>query len=180
EAVFARSLSALAEERAAARSLPGPGPQTRPPRTDHDLVDDVRQALYASKIVAYAQGFDQIAAASTEYGWPIDRSVVAGIWRGGCIIRARFLTSLRTAFTTQPVPATLLADTVFADALDQAQNSWRRVVATAATIGVPTPGFSAALVQGLRDYFGSHTYERADRAGTFHTDWSGDRQEHPA
>jgi 6-phosphogluconate dehydrogenase len=194
EAVFARSLSALTDERAAARSLPGPGRETRPSRTDHDLADDVRRALYASKIVAYAQGFDQIAAASTEYGWDIDRSVVAGIWRGGCIIRARFLSSLRTAFATEPVPPTLLADTAFADALRQAQDPWRRVVATAAAIGVPTPGFSsalayydalrrdrlpAALVQGLRDYFGSHTYERADRAGTFHTDWSGDRQEHP-
>jgi 6-phosphogluconate dehydrogenase len=193
EGVFARSLSALTDERTAARPLPGPGRETRPARTDHDLVDDVRRALYASKIVAYAQGFDQIAAASVEYGWAIDRSVVATIWRGGCIIRARFLNSLRTAYTTEPVPTTLLADRAFADALDQAQDSWRRVVATATAIGVPIPGFSSALayydalrrerlpaglVQGLRDYFGSHTYERADRAGTFHTDWSGDRQEH--
>ena len=117
EAVFARSLSALTDERGAARSLPGPGREARPARTDHDLVDDVRRALYASKIVAYAQGFDQIAAASAEYGWDIDRSVVASIWRGGCIIRARFLNSLRTAYTTEPVPPTLLADTAFADAL---------------------------------------------------------------
>ena len=193
EAVFARSLSALTDERAAGRSLPGASPEYRPSPMDRDLADDVRRALYASKIVAYAQGFDQVAAASAEYGWDIDRSVVASIWRGGCIIRARFLNSLRTAFATEPIPPTLLADAAFTDTLHQAQDSWRRVVATATAIGVPTPGFSsalayydalrrehlpAALIQGLRDYFGSHTYERADRAGTFHTDWSGDRQEH--
>jgi 6-phosphogluconate dehydrogenase len=193
EAVFARSLSALTDERAAVRSLPGPDRQTRPAPTDHDLVADVRRALYASKIVAYAQGFDQIAAASAEYGWDIDRSVVASIWRGGCIIRARFLDSLRTAYRTEPVPATLLADPTFGEALAEAQDPWRRVVATAASIGVPTPGFAsalayydglrrehlpAALIQGLRDYFGSHTYARIDRPGTFHTNWAGDAQEH--
>ncbi len=158
-------------------------------------MEDVRRALYASKIVAYAQGFDQIAAASAEYGWDIDRSVVAGIWRGGCIIRARFLNSLRTAYRTPPVPPTLLADSAFADALSQAQHPWRRVVATAASIAVPTPGFAsalayydglrrqplpAALIQGLRDFFGSHTYARVDRDGMFHTEWAGDRHEHPA
>ena len=195
EAVFARSLSALTDQRAAARSLPGPGRDATAATTRRDLAEDVRRALYASKIVAYAQGFDQIAAASAEYGWDIDRSVVASIWRGGCIIRARFLNSLRTAYATDPVPPTLLADAAFADALAQAQDSWRRVVATATMIGVPTPGFSsalayydglrrerlpAALVQGLRDYFGAHTYARVDRPGTFHTDWSGDRRERPA
>jgi 6-phosphogluconate dehydrogenase len=194
EAVFARSLSALTEERAATRSLPGPASDARLAQTGHDLVEDVRRALYASKIVAYAQGFDQIAAASAEYGWDIDRSVVSSIWRGGCIIRARFLNDLRAAYSNEPVPPTLLADPSFADALAQAQDPWRRVVATAASIGVPTPGFSsalayydglrrerlpAALIQGLRDYFGSHTYARVDRAGTFHTDWSGDRPERP-
>jgi 6-phosphogluconate dehydrogenase len=194
EAVFARSLSALTDERNAARPLPGPDRNTRPARTDHDLVEDVRRALYASKIVAYAQGFDQIAAASAEYGWNIDRAAVATIWRGGCIIRARFLSDLRTAYTNEPVPPTLLADGTFADALAQAQDPWRRVVATAASIGVPTPGFASALayydglrrehlpaslIQGLRDYFGAHTYARVDRAGTFHTDWSAARQERP-
>ncbi len=191
EAVFARSLSALTDEREAAQALPGPVLHTRSAQTG-DLVEDVRRALYASKIVAYAQGFDQIAAASAEYGWDIDRSVVATIWRGGCIIRARFLNSLRTAYSTEPVPPTLLADAIFADALAQAQEPWRRVVATAASIGVPTPGFSsalayydglrrehlpAALIQGLRDYFGSHTYARVDRAGAFHTEWTGERRE---
>jgi len=193
EAVFARSMSALTDERRAAQPLPGPDHTTRPARTDHDLVEDVRRALYASKLVAYAQGFDQIAAASAEYGWEIDRSVVAAIWRGGCIIRARFLNSLRTAYRAEPVPPTLLADAAFTDALAKAQDPWRRVVTTAASVAVPTPGFSsalayydglrrerlpAALIQGLRDYFGSHTYARVDRPGTFHTNWSGDQQEH--
>jgi 6-phosphogluconate dehydrogenase len=195
EAVFARSLSALSDQRAAARALPGPRPHVRPTQHEHDLVADVRRALYASKIVAYAQGFEQIAAASPEYGWDIDRSVVAGIWRGGCIIRARFLNDLRAAYATEPVPPTLLADAAFADALAEAQEPWRRVVATAASIGVPTPGFSsalayydglrrdrlpAALIQGLRDYFGAHTYARTDRTGAFHIDWSGDKKERPA
>ena len=193
EAVFARTVSALTDQRHAAQPLPGPDRTTRPGRTDHDLVEDVRFAMYASKLVAYAQGFDQIAAASAEYGWEIDRSVVATIWRGGCIIRARLLNSLRTAYRSEPVPATLLADAAFADSLAQAQDPWRRVVTTAASVGVPTPGFSsalayydglrrerlpAALIQGLRDFFGSHTYGRVDRAGIFHTDWSGDQQEH--
>jgi len=193
EAVFARSMSALTDERRAAQPLPGPDRTTRPARTDHDLVEDVRRALYASKLVAYAQGFDQIAAASAEYGWEIDRSVVATIWRGGCIIRARLLNSLRTAYRAEPVPPTLLADAAFTDSLAKAQDPWRRVVTTAASVGVPTPGFSsalayydglrrerlpAALIQGLRDFFGSHTYARVDRPGTFHTNWSGDQQEH--
>jgi 6-phosphogluconate dehydrogenase len=192
EAVFARSMSALTDQRRAARRLPGPAGDARAAQRSDDLVEDVRRALYASKIVAYAQGFDHIAAASAEYGWHIDRSVVSSIWRGGCIIRARLLNDLRTAYKTDVVPPTLLADATFADALAGAQEPWRRVVATAAAIGVPTPGFSsalayydglrrerlpAALVQGLRDYFGAHTYNRADRAGTFHTDWSGERQE---
>jgi 6-phosphogluconate dehydrogenase len=192
EAVFARTMSALTDQRAAARSLPGP--DARPAAVSHDIVSDVREALYASKLVAYAQGFDQIAAAGPEYGWDIDRSTVASIWRGGCIIRARFLNSLRTAYRG-PAPATLLADPQFGEALARAQGPWRRVVATGAAFGVPTPGFAsalayydglrrerlpAALIQGLRDYFGSHTYARVDRPGTFHTDWSGDAQEHQA
>jgi 6-phosphogluconate dehydrogenase len=193
EAVFARTMSALTDQRAAARSLPGP--DATPVAVSHDLVSDVRHALYASKLVAYAQGFDQIAAAGPEYGWDIDRSVVANIWRGGCIIRARFLNSLHTAYRRQPPPATLLTDPQFMQALVRAQEPWRRVVATGAAFGVPTPGFAsalayydglrrerlpAALIQGLRDYFGSHTYARVDRPGTFHTDWSGTAQEHQA
>jgi 6-phosphogluconate dehydrogenase len=191
EAVFARALSGHPEQRAAARTLKGPRLQA----PDGDLVEDVRLALYASKIVAYAQGFDQITAASQEYGWDIDRGAMATIWRGGCIIRARFLDRIRAAYDARPDLPTLLVDPSFAGTLADAQDSWRRVVSTAATIGVPTPGFSsalayydglrrdrlpAALVQGLRDYFGAHTYRRTDRDGVFHTDWSADRTEHPA
>ncbi|HXA60215.1 MAG TPA: NADP-dependent phosphogluconate dehydrogenase [Streptosporangiaceae bacterium] len=191
EAVFARALSGHPEQRAAARTLKGP----RLLAPDGDLVEDVRLALYASKIVAYAQGFDQMTAASQEYGWDIDRGAMATIWRGGCIIRARFLDRIRAAYDARPDLPTLLVDPSFAGTLADAQDSWRRVVSTAATIGVPTPGFSsalayydglrrdrlpAALVQGLRDFFGAHTYRRTDRDGVFHTDWSADRTEHPA
>ena len=198
EAVFARSLSGRVDQRAAASGLPGPRPSVAPGSVtgaDLDrLVDDVRRALYASKVVAYAQGFDQIAAGSDEYGWGVDRAAMATIWRGGCIIRARFLDRLRQAFEADPALPTLLADPSFADALAGAQDAWRRVVATAATAGVPTPGFAsalayydalrrdrlpAALIQGLRDLFGAHTYERVDQPGSFHTRWSGDRGEEP-
>ncbi len=191
EAVFARALSGHPEQRAAARSLAGPSGTAG----DSGLVEDVRRALYASKIVAYAQGFDQMAAASAEYGWDLNLGAMATIWRGGCIIRARFLDRIRAAYDADPNLPTLLVDPTFAQALEEAQESWRRVVATAATIGVPTPGFSsalayydglrrdrlpAALLQGLRDFFGAHTYRRVDREGSFHTDWSADRAERPA
>jgi 6-phosphogluconate dehydrogenase len=193
EAVFARSLSGRPHQRAAAAGLPGPGaggPAPAVAAADRErLVNDVERALYASKIVAYAQGFDQIAAGSDEYAWGIDRGAMATIWRGGCIIRARFLDRLRQAYDADPELPTLLADPSFGDALADAQDAWRRVVATAAGAGVPTPGFAsalayydalrrprlpAALVQGLRDLFGAHTYRRVDREGTFHTRWSGD------
>ncbi len=193
EAVFARSLSGNPDQRDAAHGLPGPAPITR--AAGDRLVDDVRRALYASKIVAYAQGFDQIAVAGREYDWSIDRGAVATIWRGGCIIRAQFLNRIRDAYAADPALPSLLVDPAFTASLGEAQDAWRRVVATAATIGVPTPGFSsalayydalrrdrlpAALIQGLRDFFGAHTYQRADRPGVFHTDWSGDRTERPA
>jgi 6-phosphogluconate dehydrogenase len=196
EAVFSRALSGHPVQRAAARELAGPDATTKPDAGVHaDLVEDVRRALYASKIVAYAQGFDQMAAASQEYSWDIDLGAMATIWRGGCIIRARFLDRIRAAYDADPNLPTLLVDPTFAAALSEAQDAWRRVVATAATIGVPTPGFSsalayydalrrdrlpAALVQGLRDFFGAHTYRRVDRDGSFHTDWSADRSESPA
>ncbi|MEU7883925.1 NADP-dependent phosphogluconate dehydrogenase [Microbispora bryophytorum] len=191
EAVFARALSGHPEQRAAARSLTGPSGTAG----DSGLVEDVRRALYASKIVAYAQGFDQMAAASAEYGWDLNLGAMATIWRGGCIIRARFLDRIRAAYDADPNLPTLLVDPTFAQALEEAQESWRRVVATAATIGVPTPGFSsalayydglrrdrlpAALLQGLRDFFGAHTYRRVDWEGSFHTDWSADRAERSA
>ncbi|MFG1754777.1 NADP-dependent phosphogluconate dehydrogenase [Streptosporangium sandarakinum] len=197
EAVFARSVSGHTELRRAARDLPGPaGAPQVPPAGDREgraeFVEDVRRALYASKIIAYAQGFDQIRAGSAEYGWDVDPGALATIWRGGCIIRAVFLDRIREAYEQENPPVTLLTAPLFAEALGLAQESWRRVVATAAGAGVPAPGFStalayydslragrlpAALVQGLRDFFGAHTYQRSDREGTFHTLWSGDRTE---
>ncbi|GAA0951342.1 NADP-dependent phosphogluconate dehydrogenase [Nonomuraea longicatena] len=190
EATFARALSGHPEQRAAAaRVLAGPSVSGA---SERSLIEDVRHALYASKIVAYAQGFDQMAAASREYDWNLDLGALATIWRGGCIIRARFLDRIRAAYDADPDLPTLLAAPDFAEALNAAQDAWRRVVTTAVEIGVPTPGFSsalayydglrrerlpAALVQGLRDYFGAHTYHRVDREGSFHTDWSGDRTE---
>ncbi|MGH9227877.1 MAG: NADP-dependent phosphogluconate dehydrogenase [Acidimicrobiales bacterium] len=193
EAVFARSLSAHAAQRRAAVALPGPGRAGRLSGAARGtLVEDVRRALYASKIVAYAQGFDQIGAGSAEYGWSIDPGAMATIWRGGCIIRARFLDRIRAEYDADPGLPSLLLGPSFVEALAAAQEAWRRVVATAASLAVPAPGISsalayydalrrerlpAALVQGLRDLFGAHTYRRVDRDGTFHTLWSEDRSE---
>jgi 6-phosphogluconate dehydrogenase len=193
EAVFARSLSGHADQRRAAGSLPGPDAAAAVPSGDSkQFVEDVRRALYASKIVAYAQGFDAITAGSAEYGWDVDLASLATIWRGGCIIRAVFLNRITEAYAGGTKLPTLLVDPSFAKALEDAQDSWRRVVARAATTGIPAPGFSsalayydalrrdrlpAALLQGLRDRFGSHTYRRVDRDGAFHTLWSGDRSE---
>jgi 6-phosphogluconate dehydrogenase len=190
EAVFARSLSGHAEQRAAARGLPGPAADGS---VDRDgFIDDVRKALYASKVVAYAQGFDEITAGAAEYGWNIDRGAMATIWRGGCIIRARFLNRIKEAYDRDPALPSLLVDDYFKAAVADGQDSWRRVVATAAQVGIPTPGFSsalayydglraerlpAALIQGLRDLFGAHTYRRTDKDGVFHTRWSSDRAE---
>jgi 6-phosphogluconate dehydrogenase len=192
EAVFARSLSAGVAQRRAAASLPGPAGAGAIADGGDGLVDDVRRALYASKIVAYAQGFEQIAAGSDQYGWGIELGDMATIWRGGCIIRARFLDRIRAAYEADRHLPTLLVDPSFTEALADAQGAWRRVAATAAALGVPTPGFSsalayydalrrdrlpAALVQGLRDFFGAHTYQRIDRTGTFHVLWSEDGSE---
>jgi 6-phosphogluconate dehydrogenase len=193
EAVFARALSGHAEQRAAALKVLATPTQAVEPVDDRDgFIDAVRQALYASKVVAYAQGFDQIAAGALEHGWQIDLGALAAIWRGGCIIRARFLDRIRQAFADEPSLTTLLTHQYFRDAVAAGQDSWRRVVADAARAGIPAPGFAtalayydglraerlpAALIQGLRDFFGSHTYHRVDRAGTFHTLWSEDRRE---
>jgi 6-phosphogluconate dehydrogenase len=194
EATFARALSGSAPQREAARSLPG----TTEPWAVEDrdgFVDDVRAALYASKVVAYSQGFDQIAQASAEHGWQVDRGAMARIWRGGCIIRARFLDRITDAYTRDPDLPLLLADPYFTQVVADGIAAWRRVVAAAATHGVPVPAFSsslayydairaarlpAALIQAQRDYFGAHTYRRVDGPGSFHTDWSGDRTERPA
>jgi len=199
EATFARSLSGHLDQRAAARDTFGSETADAGVEDRDGFVDDVRAALYASKVVAYAQGFDQMRAGSHEYGWDIDLGRMATIWRGGCIIRARFLDRIAEAYDGRgdgrDDPASLLVDPYFADAVSRGVDSWRRVVATAARSGVPTPAFSsslayfdalrrdrlpAALIQGLRDNFGAHTYRRADRDGTFHTTWSGERTESPA
>ncbi|MQA05750.1 MAG: NADP-dependent phosphogluconate dehydrogenase [Streptosporangiales bacterium] len=190
EAVFARSLSGHPEQRAAARDvLPGPSGVGG---LGDGFVDDVRKALYASKVVAYAQGFDQIQAGADEFGWSVDRGAMATIWRGGCIIRARFLNRIREAYDEHGALPSLLVAPYFRDAAADGQQAWRRVVAAAANAGIPVPGFAsalsyydalrrdrlpAALVQGQRDYFGAHTYRRIDHEGTFHTDWPNDRAE---
>jgi 6-phosphogluconate dehydrogenase len=191
EAVFARALSGHAEQREPARALAGPKPGQGVSEPDR-FVESVRRALYASKVVAYAQGFDQITAGSEEYGWDIDRGAMATIWRGGCIIRARFLDRIKQAYDETSTPPSLLLAPYFQDAVAEGQQSWRQVVAEAARLGVPIPGFAsalsyydglrqerlpAALVQGLRDFFGAHTYRRVDRPGVFHTLWSEDRSE---
>ncbi|MFC4554719.1 NADP-dependent phosphogluconate dehydrogenase [Georgenia faecalis] len=193
ESVFARSTSGHPELRAAARAALS-GPTGEPVKVDMgELVDDVRDALWASKVVAYSQGLDQIRTASQAYGWDVDIAEVAKIWRAGCIIRARLLERIRSEYAAQNLVTLLAAPSVSAD-LATAQDGWRRVVAHAVAAGLPVPGFSAALayydtvraerlpaalLQGLRDFFGAHTYRRIDREGAFHTDWSGDRGEIP-
>jgi 6-phosphogluconate dehydrogenase len=192
EAVFSRSLSGSADLRGAARDLPGPQPLRLAADAAASLVDDVEQALYASKIVAYAQGFNQIQAGSAEYDWDIDPGAMATIWRGGCIIRAAFLDKIREAYDANKELPSLLVDGYFKESMAGAQESWRKVVVTAARLGIPAPGFAtalayydglraerlpAALVQGQRDFFGAHTYRRVDRDGTFHTMWGDDRRE---
>ena len=195
EATFARSLSGHADQRAAARRTFRSDLNTWQVDDRAGFIEDVRKALYASKVVAYAQGFDHIQAGSDEYGWNIDRGAMATIWRGGCIIRARFLDRIREAYDDDPGLPSLLVAPYFARAVSEGVDSWRRVVADAARVGVPSPAFSsslayydglrrdrlpAALIQGLRDNFGAHTYRRVDRDGSFHTVWAEDRSEVPA
>jgi 6-phosphogluconate dehydrogenase len=193
EAVFARFLSALkAEREAAAPVLAGPARHVGGEEPSKALINAVRDALYASKVVAYAQGFAQMAAAAAEYGWQLDLGAIATIWRGGCIIRARFLNRIKEAYDADPELRNLLLAPYFRDALAEARDSWRRVVKLAVDIGVPVPAFSSALayydgyrrargpanlIQGLRDYFGAHTYRRLDRPGSFHTRWAQDGME---
>ena len=192
EATFARALSGSVPQRAAAVGVL-PGHAGEWDITDRDaFVEDVRRALYASKVVAYSQGFDQIAAASEEFGWGIDRGAMARIWRGGCIIRARFLDRITQAYERAPGLPLLLADEYFTGAVGEGLEAWRRVVASAALNGVPTPAFSSSLayydgvraerlpanlIQAQRDFFGAHTYRRTDRDGSFHTQWTTDLRE---
>ena len=185
EAVYARCLSAMKEQRTrASRVLVGPDMHNR--GDTHLFIEQVRQALYASKIASYAQGFVQLAAAAKENEWQLDYRSIAMLWRGGCIIRAQFLERIAEAYDAEPNLENLMLAPYFQKALADSQSSWRHVIASAATIGVPVPGFMAALayydgyrherlpanlLQAQRDYFGAHTYERTDKPGTFHTEW---------
>ena len=187
EAVFARCLSAIKEERvAAAPILPGPDRSDRPSR--EEIIPAIHDALYCSKICSYAQGFQLMRHAQEEYDWSLDFGKIAQIWRGGCIIRARFLQKITEAYDREPGLANLLLDPYFREAIGGGQGNWRKVVAFAATHGVPAPTFSSALayydgyraerlpqnlLQAQRDFFGAHTYERIDqpRGKFFHVDW---------
>lgn len=189
EAVFARCLSALKDERVAAAQVLS-GPEATFDGDRDALLADLEQALYASKIVSYAQGYQLMRAMSDEKQWELNYGAIALMWRGGCIIRSAFLENIRDAFARSPELTNLLLDDFFANAVQQAQASWRRVVSTAVTLGIPMPAISAALayydgyrterlpanlLQAQRDYFGAHTYERIDRerGEFFHTNWTG-------
>jgi 6-phosphogluconate dehydrogenase len=189
EAVYARCVSALKDERVtASQALKGPKPRIT--GDGAKFVEQIRQALYASKIVSYTQGYMLMRAAATEYGWNLNYGGIALMWRGGCIIRSRFLADIKHAFDQNPDLTNLLLDPFFKQAIEQCQSAWRNVVATAVTRGIPVPALSTALafydgfrsarlpanlLQAQRDYFGAHTYERLDRLrGTFfHTNWTG-------
>ena len=192
EAVFARALSGAREQRdATIGNLPS-GELSTLDVPKEEFIEDVRRALYASKLVAYAQGFDEIKAGSDEHKWDVDPRDLATIWRGGCIIRAKFLNRIREAYDANAELPSLLLDPYFKGELGGLIGSWRRVVILATQLGQPVPVFAsslsyydslraerlpAALIQGQRDYFGAHTYRRTDREGSFHTLWSGDRSE---
>jgi 6-phosphogluconate dehydrogenase len=191
EAVFARGLSAHPEQRLLGAHLRGPS--AKPVIEDRDaFVESVRQALYASKIIAYSQGFDVIRAGAEQYGWAIDSAKIAKIWREGCIIRARFLGHIAEAYGADPSLDSLVTAPFFASAAGAAQDAWRSVVSAAALAGVPIPAFASSLayydglraarlpadlIQAQRDFFGAHSYRRVDGPGVFHTEWSGDGSE---
>jgi 6-phosphogluconate dehydrogenase len=189
EAVLARAISAQKSDRLAASELLT-GPDSSYEGDASELVDAIEKALYCSKICSYAQGYALIRAAAEEYNWDLDYGSIALMWRGGCIIRARFLERIRDAFAKAPDLNNLLLDPFFLKAIDENQAAWRRVVSEAVKLGIPTPAFSSALayydsyrrgslpanlLQAQRDYFGSHTYRRVDRpeADPVHTDWVG-------
>jgi 6-phosphogluconate dehydrogenase len=189
EAVFARCLSALKDERVEASKVLS-GPTVSFDGDKAALVEDLKQALYASKIVSYAQGFQLMRAAAQEHNWKLNNGEIALMWRGGCIIRSAFLGQIKEAFDTNPDLVNLLLDPFFKDAVENAQAAWRRVIMTSVELGIPMPAISAALayfdgyrtarlpanlLQAQRDYFGAHTYERLDkpRGKFFHTNWTG-------
>ncbi|MFH1922744.1 MAG: decarboxylating NADP(+)-dependent phosphogluconate dehydrogenase [Planctomycetota bacterium] len=188
EAVYARSLSALKDARVrASKILTGPSGTYGGDR--NEFIEQVRQALYASKISSYAQGFVQLRAAAAQYDWPLDFGAISLLWRGGCIIRAVFLERIKEAFDAEPDLENLLLAPYFREAVDKAQPAWRNVLTTAVNLGVPVPAFATALayydgfrserlpanlLQAMRDYFGAHTYRRVDKPKAkepFHTDW---------
>ena len=193
EAVFARALSGARTMREATiGNLPSGTLDTRAVADRDAFIEDVRRALYASKLVAYAQGFDEIKAGSAEHGWDVDPRDLATIWRGGCIIRAKFLNRIVDAYNANGDLESLLLDPYFNGEMTNLVDSWRRIVVAATERGLPIPVFAsslsyydglraerlpAALIQGQRDFFGAHTYERVDTQGHFHTLWSGDRSE---
>jgi 6-phosphogluconate dehydrogenase len=185
-AVEARVLSSMKEQRVrASKQLPAPtGYKYTGDR--QNLIDAVRDALYASKIISYAQGFTLFAAASKQYGWNLNFGDIATIWRGGCIIRAKFLNRIKEAFDRSPQLENLMLDPFFGDILEKGQANWRIAISQAIQAGVAVPAFAASLsyfdsyrqerlpanlLQAQRDYFGAHTYERIDKPGTFHTEW---------
>ena len=195
EAVYSRCVSALKDERVlASAKLDGPNPALAEIAADAAkkaaFIADIKSALYASKIVSYAQGYMLMRAAAKDYGWNLNYGGIALMWRGGCIIRSRFLGKIKDAFDTNPTLSNLLLDDYFKGEIDKAQSGWRNIVATAALKGIPVPAFSTALafydqyrsavlpanlLQAQRDYFGAHTYERLDqpRGQFFHTNWTG-------
>ncbi|AQT68625.1 6-phosphogluconate dehydrogenase, NADP(+)-dependent, decarboxylating [Anaerohalosphaera lusitana] len=189
EAVFARCLSAIKDERVAASKVLS-GPDAKFDGDKMQMIEDLKLALYASKIVSYAQGYQLMRAAAAEYGWNLNYGGIALMWRGGCIIRSVFLGKIKEAFDNNPELTNLLLDPFFKGAVENAQAAWRRVVSKAVEMGVPTPAISTALafydgyrhdrlpanlLQAQRDYFGAHTYERVDkpRGEFFHTNWTG-------
>ncbi len=189
EAVFARCLSAIKEERVRASKILK-GVVSKFDGDRDKLIDDLRQALYAAKIVSYAQGYQLMMAAAKEFGWKLNYGGIALMWRGGCIIRSRFLGKIKEAFDKDPALTNLLLDPFFKDVMDRSQEAWRNVAMTAIKIGVPMPCITSALsyfdgyrserlpanlLQAQRDYFGAHTYERVDkpRGEFFHTNWTG-------
>lgn len=191
EAVYARCLSSQKDARERASQVLN-GPDASFDGDRKQFVDDVRQALYASKLVSYAQGYIQLNAAAKEFGWKLNNGPIALLWRGGCIIRSAFLQDIKNAFDKNPELENLLLDDFFKDAVEKAQPAWRRVVSTAVQMGIPVPAFTSALtyfdgyrrarlpanlLQAQRDYFGAHTYERTDkpRGEKFHTDWIRER-----
>lgn len=189
EAVLARAMSAIKEERVAASKVLK-GPTAKFSGAKKKFIEMIRQALYASKICSYAQGFQLMHEAAKVYGWNLKYGEIALMWREGCIIRAQFLEKIKEAFDKKPDLANLLLDDYFKSAMERSQTAWRQVVATAVTLGIPVPAFSSALgyydgyrsawlsanlLQAQRDYFGAHTYERVDkpRGEFFHTNWTG-------